>query len=88
MPASGPVVTTRCVLGYAPLGGQLSSPYMFPSGPGSAICHPSHPRSPVSVNTLAEMEGVRVTKVTFPQKKGPKPACLCHLPVERLSRGS
>lgn len=36
----------------------VSYPYgYFPSGPGSARCHPSHPPQPASVNAMAEMEG-------------------------------
>lgn len=85
MPASGLVVATRCVLGYTLVGCQLPLLYTFPSGPGSAI---RHPRSPVSVSAVAEMEEVRLIKVPFPQKEEAKLARLCHIPTEGLRRGS
>lgn len=37
---------------------------------------------------MAEMEGVRLIKVPFPQKKDAKLARLCPIPMEELRRSS
>lgn len=61
----------HAVLGYTLAGRQLALLDIFPS----ALAMPSimpHISSPVRVQAEAEMEGVRVTEVTFPQEKEAK----------------